>query len=207
MPEMRGALPSDGLSIAAFYGNADMMIFLKQLGLSKEQPGIYGLPLRAASVAGCERPLRLLLGWGVDVNACSAGTLGDALQAASMKGHEAIVNILLQEGASVNASGPPFGAALQAAAYYGHANTVRMLLDAGADMDQSGFREDAFHAAVEGNHGSIAILLLERGYKIDKQMPTLAHGGSGGGGSGGNRSRHILIISCKPGRGKTVIIT
>ncbi|KFY05580.1 hypothetical protein V492_08436 [Pseudogymnoascus sp. VKM F-4246] len=92
--------------------------------LVNAEGGRFGHALQAASAAGHEQTVRLLLDKGADVNA-EGGRYGRALQAASAKGHEQIVRLLLNKGANVNAEGRlyggrRYGGALQVASARGH---------------------------------------------------------------------------------------
>lgn len=162
-------LPSDAVAIAALYGHDDVMEFLIAKGMSVEEEGIVGSPLRTASLMNHERCSRLLLDHGVKVD--TTGSFGSALQAASSKGHARITNLLLQHGADVNYQSGLYGTALQAAAYYGHMEVVGLLLNNKADVNIMGFSRDAFHAAAEGARYDIIQYLLERGYVSPRPLP------------------------------------
>ena len=61
------------------------------------QGGRLGNALQAASSAGHQVIVKLLIEKGADVNA-QGGFYGNALQAASVKGHEVIVKLLKEKG-------------------------------------------------------------------------------------------------------------
>ncbi|WAO95410.1 Hypothetical protein NCS54_01303100 [Fusarium falciforme] len=105
----------------------------------------------------------VLIQLGADVNA--KGTFGSALDIAAMKGHASIVKLLLESGASVSRRRRGVHrSVLQAAAFNGHLDTVELLLDVGADDSIGGYTKDALHAAIEGGHADIVLLLLARGF-------------------------------------------
>ncbi len=162
----REALPTEAMALAAVAGHAEMVSFLHDEvgGVDAEAEGPFGSALRGASLMGYDRVVQLLLSWGADPKAC--GGLGDALQAAAQNGHTRVMKLLMDKGADCNQPGPPRGTCLQAAAYYGHRDAVALLLDQGADMYQGGESKDALHAAIQGDHGEIALLFLERGYRV-----------------------------------------
>lgn len=162
-------LPSDAVAIAALYGHADVMEFLIAKGMSVDEEGVVGSPLRTASLMNHERCCRLLLDHAVKVD--TPGSFGSALQASSIKGHARITNLLLQHGADVNYQSGLYGTALQAAAYHGHMEVVGLLLDHKADVNIEGFSRDAFHAAAEGARYDIIQYLLERGYVSPRPLP------------------------------------
>ncbi|KAF5013361.1 hypothetical protein FDECE_608 [Fusarium decemcellulare] len=157
-------LPRDAVAIAAFYGHTDVAGFLLSMGMGIEVEGQFGSPLRSASLMNRKSTVRLLLQRGADIK---TGELkGNALYVAAVKGHVDIAGMLIAEGTDVNQKTGSLGTVLQAASYYGHKSIVRMLLDAGADVHMGGASRDAFHAAAEGGHQEIIMLLLERGYKF-----------------------------------------
>jgi ankyrin repeat protein len=131
-----------------------------------------GTALQAASYAGHEAVVQLLLEKGADVNAPNY-TLGTALQLASSKGHGAIVQRLLDKDADANAApGECFGTALKAAATGGHTTVVQQLLKKGADADDP----DALLVASFLGHKAIVQLLLEKG--ADANAPGNDHKGT-----------------------------
>ncbi|KAF4963269.1 hypothetical protein FSARC_8707 [Fusarium sarcochroum] len=155
--------PKDSVAIAALYGHEDIVKFLLDHGMDIEAEGQFGTPLRSASLMNHKSTLRLLLQRGANIN--TSDTKGNALYVAAMKGHTDIVRILIGEGADIERKTGSFRTVLQAASYYGHRNIVEILLDAGANVHAHGSSRDAFHAAAEGGHEGIIMLLLRRGYR------------------------------------------
>ena len=91
------------------------------------------------------------------------------LYLASAVGHQSVLQILLDNGASVSASGGKLGTPLQAACFHGHSAIAGLLLESGADARASGKFENALHAAVKGGNEDIALLILERDFKINSE--------------------------------------
>ena len=91
------------------------------------------------------------------------------LYLASVMGHDSLLQILLDNGASVNVSGGRLGTPLQAACFNGHPSTARCLLEEGADAMIAGKFESALHAAVISGNQDIALLILERDFKINNE--------------------------------------
>ena len=162
-------MPKDAIATAALGGQDSMISLLAEQGMDLDHEGVFGTPLRAASITCHESTVRLLLRLGA--NLCVSGSFGEPLQAAAMRGHETITRLLLSHGADVNSKGGLYGTALQAAAHRGHQNIVELLLDAGAYVHQEGFSHDAFHAASEGGHEGIVRLLIEKGFKSYHTLP------------------------------------
>ena len=162
-------MPKDAIAIAALGGQDKMISLLVDHGMDINEEGVYGTPLRAASIMCHESTVRLLLRLGASLHI--VGSFGGPLQAAAMRGHESITRTLLSHGIDVNCKGGLYGTALQAAAHRGHQKIVEILLDAGADVHGKGFSRDALHAAAEGGHEKTVRFLLERGFKPENDNP------------------------------------
>lgn len=156
-------LPSDAISLAVLYGHKDLVVFLIKQGADIEVPGTFGSPLQTAALINHKPITQLLLDHGANINGNSI--TGNALHVASMKGYATLVKYLIDQGANVNQKGGFYGNPLQAAAYCGHADIVNLLLDAGANVHTRGYSQDAFHAAAEGGHQDILLLMLRRGFR------------------------------------------
>lgn len=148
------------------------------------QGGEFGNALQAASQAGHERLVGILLdNKTTNVNA-RGGYYGNALQAASFEGHEQIVQMLLSN-ADVNAQGGPYGNALQAASLGGHERIVKLLLDKNASINaQGGKYGNALQAASWGRHEQVVQLLLNdadvnaQGGMFGNALQAASHGGN-----------------------------
>ncbi|KAL2674235.1 hypothetical protein Neosp_012686 [[Neocosmospora] mangrovei] len=156
-------LPADAVAVAVLYSDLAMVRYLLGKGMSIETEGQFGSPLVTASLLNRQAIVMVLIQLGANVNA--KGAFGTALNIAAMKGHTSIVKLLLQSGATFfRGGGGVHGSILQAAAFHGHFDIVELLLDAGADDSTGGYTKDALHAAIEGDHADIVLLLLTRGF-------------------------------------------
>ena len=165
----REVIPPDAVALATLSNHKALVEFLLDEGMSIESEGAIGTPLRTACLLNYQPIARLLLSRGAEINAC--GTFGDALQAAAMKGHTMVVKLIIDEGANVDQQSGLYGTALQAAAYHGQCGAVELLLDAGANVHDEGYSKDAFHAAAEGGHQDVILLMLRKGYKVYDPLP------------------------------------
>ena len=168
----RELIPPDAIALATLSNHKDLVEFFLDEGMSMESEGAIGTPLRTACLLNYQPIARLLLSRGANVNAC--GTFGDALQAAAMKGHTMAVKLIIDEGANVNQQSGFYGTALQAAAYHGQRGAVELLLNAGANVHVKGYSKDAFHAAAEGGHQDVIMLMLQKGYRACGRYPKLS---------------------------------
>ena len=163
-------LPPDAVALATLYNHKNLVEFLLDEGMGAEVEGIIGSPLRTACLLNYQPIVRLLLDRKAEINTC--GNFGDALQAAAMKGNTAVVKLIIDEGANVNQQSRFYGTALQAAAYYGQHGSVELLLDGGANVHGKGYSNDAFHAAAEGGHQDVIMLMLQKGYELYRPPPS-----------------------------------
>ncbi|KGO63346.1 hypothetical protein PEX1_050930 [Penicillium expansum] len=117
-------------------------------------------PLSCAADHGYDDIVRLLLGWGVDVDT-PCGWNGSALIAACDRGQLSTVRILLSSGANINAESELLGSPLEAAAVAGHWGLVTLLLEKGANPNSQGTEiETALtSAALQGQEDIVKILL------------------------------------------------
>jgi ankyrin repeat protein len=156
-------IPSGSLTISSLHGHEKMTTFLIDQGVSVNEAGELGTPLRCASIKGHNNICNILLSRGANVD--ENGPFGSALHAASMRGHLHTAKLLLNFGADVNVRGGHYGTPLQAAAYHGHTELVHLLLAAKASVHATGFSKDAIHAAVEGGRHGVVQLFLDAGFQ------------------------------------------
>jgi ankyrin repeat protein len=156
-------IPPGSLAISAGNGHENMTTFLIDQGVSVNEAGDLGTPLRCASIKGHNSICNILLSRGANVD--ESGPFGSALQAAAMRGHLHTAKLLLDMGADVNIRGGHYGTPLQAAAYHGHPELVQLLLAAKADVHIAGFSKDALHAAAEGGRHGVVQLFLDAGFQ------------------------------------------
>ncbi|KAM7211404.1 hypothetical protein V8F06_013204 [Rhypophila decipiens] len=129
--------------------------------------GTCGSALQAASCAGHEDVVRILLFHGADVNT-ESGYFGSPLQAAAAAGHKGVVELLLASGSNVNQLGGWHGGVLQAASARGHDAIVELLLANGADVNaQFGWYGNALQAASARGHERVVRRLLDAGANTD----------------------------------------
>ncbi|KAJ5941941.1 hypothetical protein N7516_002109 [Penicillium verrucosum] len=158
------------LTEAARCGHVRFVEWLLCEGANVETSARSGGALQAASLAGHQRVVVILLGAGADVNA-PGGKYSNALQAAAFTGNTEIVQLLLEAQADVNAQGGFYGNALQAAAYNnGNTDTVELLLETQADVNaQGGYFGNALQAAAFNPNTEILQLLLEAQADVNAQ--------------------------------------
>jgi ankyrin repeat protein len=161
-------IPPGSLSITALNGHKRMTTFLIDQGVSVDEAGELGLPLRCASINGHNNICNILLSRGANID--ENGPFGSALHAASMRGHLHTAKLLLDMGADANIRGGYYGTPLQAAAYHGHTELVQLLLAAKADVHAAGFSKDALHAAAEGGRHGVVQLFLDAGFQPAVQI-------------------------------------
>ncbi|KAL9076264.1 MAG: hypothetical protein Q9157_003711, partial [Trypethelium eluteriae] len=92
------------------------------------------------------------------------------LYLAAAAGHENVVHTMLEFPVDINAVGGRYAYPIHAACFSGHSLIVQSLLDSGADPKLRGIFENAFHAALMGGRGDIAVLLLNNSqFKLSNQ--------------------------------------
>jgi ankyrin repeat protein len=136
--------------------------------------------LQCAAESGDISTIRLLLKFGVDVNApphynvhvSFATHRLTALQAAACCGHMNIALELIDSGAEINAAAANMGGctALQSAAEHGHTEIALMLLERGADIEAPPARSygiTALQGAVGHGNIKLVLMLLERGADVN----------------------------------------
>lgn len=146
-------------------------ILLAKGASANTRGGYYGNPLEAASAAGYENIVYILLEYGADVNSRDGGYYGSPLQAAAARGCTSIVRMLLEHGADANSQGGYYGTALEASSGGGYDQIVISLLEAGADPNISGggYYGTPLQAAADRGHGRIVELLLDNGADVNAQ--------------------------------------
>ncbi|KAJ0418603.1 ankyrin repeat-containing domain protein [Aspergillus carlsbadensis] len=123
--------------------------------------------LYAASSAGQEGVVKLLLGAGVDINA-SGGKHGTALQVAALEGRHNVVATLLESGANVEFTNQRYGRPLAAAAEKCHINTVKVLLEHGAKINgRGGWYGFPLISAIVGKNMQLVDMLVDRGADLN----------------------------------------
>lgn len=127
------------------------------------QSGSDGSALHAATAAGHEDIVRLLLKRGAAVNSKDP-TGSSPLQVSAMEGYLPLVRLLLQKGAKIDDHSVRHGSALSAAASRGREAIVKFLLKKGASVHVTGGPYgNALQAASWHGNASIVQILLDAG--------------------------------------------
>lgn len=126
-----------------------------------------GPALQEASGNGHFKTVKLLLGFGIDIDFPLRGRdFGSALWRAAAEGHEEIVQLLLNNGATPNSSDETQMPVMYAASLADSMETVQLLLDAGVDIharSPGGIFESALSAACLGGNIGIVEMFMTRG--------------------------------------------
>jgi ankyrin repeat protein len=163
MISVLGAASSRMLCEASSSGNQQLVWSILQTGTQINElctiSGEYMTPLVAASKAGHEHIVRILIRQGAD-----PGVRGSSLVPASANGHISIVRILLEYRIEVDATDPyaviPRNA-LQAACLKGHLDVARLLIQNGAKVDDIYFAQDTpLVLACKGQRKDVVLMLL-----------------------------------------------
>jgi ankyrin repeat protein len=164
-PDLRGS----PLYYAAQVGLKEPVRLLLENGSrSSQYGGIYGYALQAASAAGHDASVEILLqgnegNSGADPDA-QGGAANNALNAACQEGHLAVVKSILKLNVNVNITGGNFANPLQAASAGGHHEIVELLLEAGANVNRlGGHYQTALIAASYNGHEKVVATLLDNG--------------------------------------------
>ncbi|KAL3419921.1 ankyrin repeat protein [Phlyctema vagabunda] len=162
------------LACAAESGSMSLVKFLLEKG-AKVNPAfvrdvnrnfyLRSVPLQAAVGSRSIDMVKILLGYGADVDAAAIGYYGStALQRAAKLGELEILQCLLQAGADVNAPPAEYGnTALTAAASEGYHDVVKILLKAGADVNDKRGGRTALEGAVERGDLEMVQILVAAG--------------------------------------------
>ncbi|KAK3656323.1 hypothetical protein LTR56_003024 [Elasticomyces elasticus] len=134
--------------------------------------GIDPNALPAASFAGHEDIVQLLLNLGTDINA-HGEPFGTAVYAAAQQHHERVLRLLLDNGVVIDGSSADQGSALQAAVLpavsKGLAN-LDLLLERGANVNvQGGNFGNALQEASYWGSEVVVQMLLDRGANVDAE--------------------------------------
>ena len=182
---------------AAWYGDAEMLILLKDAGADiGREDETKKTPLHYAAANGQESVVRALLEMGASVD--HADELGQtSLYLAAMHGHASAAHALLQNGAdaslAANAGKTPLEVAIEHshhsvisefvrggvkiektslslhyAATKGDKTTVRVLTDAGVSVEEEDeFGRSALYLAAQAGHTAVVGMLYEKRARVD----------------------------------------
>ena len=135
-------------------------------------------PLITAAHNGHLNSVKILLGYGADIEARGTLKVGDQvaegctpLLAAAVTGFLDVVKFLIQQNADVDSRTSTGGTPLRAAAYTGHLDLVRWLVESGADVNARSSRDNStpLMVACSWGHSSVATYLINRGAIINLQ--------------------------------------
>ncbi|CAI7566027.1 unnamed protein product [Penicillium pancosmium] len=128
----------------------------------------FGAAIQAASRAGHDDVVAVLLKVdGINVN-IEGGRYGSALQAAAVCGTERIILRLLEAKADINAQNGTYGTALIAASRRSHYQIVKLLIREGAEVNvQAGVYGTALQAAARSGDSRLVLLLLNHGARVN----------------------------------------
>ena len=147
----------------------------------------FATPLIIAAHNGHLNSVRILLGYGADIEA--RGTLTSAneviegctpLWATAVTYHLDVVKLLIAQNADVDSKTSTGSTPLRAAAYHGHLDNVRCLVESGADVNARNDAETTpLYVACCHGHFSVVSYLIDKGAFIDLQCndgSTALHG-------------------------------
>jgi len=135
---------------------------------------VAGTPLHDAARGGHIATMELLIARGVPLTATEFGRT--ALEVAANEGQVEAMKLLLAKGMKVDAVVPQtYGETpLHHAVFQGHLAAVRFLIDNGANVNKvetgrgrTPLHQIADHGNLDGERRDIAVLLLDKGAKID----------------------------------------
>ncbi|KAH7245282.1 hypothetical protein BKA59DRAFT_170735 [Fusarium tricinctum] len=159
------AIDTTLFSLAIRYNLQDLVQTLLDSGSIDPEDPIDELDrsLQIASVEGHCGMIKLLIGYGAEVNSIG-GPFNTALQAAAFGGSKEAVQVLLHANADINIVGGKLGSALFAASHQGHEDVVALLIEHGAEVVKlGGFSGNPLRAAAEVGSDRVVRMLLENG--------------------------------------------
>ena len=135
-------------------------------------------PLIIAAHNGHLNSVKILLGYGADIEARGTLKIGDQvaegctpLWAAVVNGFLDVVKFLIEQNADVDSRTSMGGTPLRAAAYTGHLDLVRCLVESGADVNTRNYSEEStpLMVACYRGHLSVVTYLIDKGAFMDLQ--------------------------------------
>ena len=130
-------------------------------------------PLIIAAHNGHLNSVKILLGYGADIEARGTLKIGDHVEegctplwAAAVTGFLDVVKLLIERNADVDSRTPTGSTPLRAAAHEGHLDVVRCLVERGADVNaRNQYKATPIMAACD--HVSIITYLINKGAFVD----------------------------------------
>ena len=134
-------------------------------------------PLIIAAHNGHLNSVKILLGYGADIEARGTLKIGDQvvegctpLWAAAATGHPDVVKLLIERNADVDGRTSTHSTPLRAAAHEGHLDIVRCLVESGADVNaRTQYKGTPIMAACDYCHLSIITYLINKGALVGLQ--------------------------------------
>ena len=134
-------------------------------------------PLIIAAHNGHLNSVKILLGYGADIEARGTLKIGDQvvegctpLWAAAASGCLDVVKLLIERNADVDSRTSTGSTPLRAAAHEGHLDIVRCLVESGADVNaRNQYKGTPIMAACDYGHLSIISYLINKGAFVDLQ--------------------------------------
>ena len=188
-------------------GSSDLTDLLKRLKTEQRKTALetktkdgshFATPLIIAAHNGHLNSVKILLGYGADIDARGTLEIGDEvaegctpLWAAAAFGHLDVVKLLIERNADVDGRASKGSTPLWAAAHQGHLDVVRCLVESGADVNALTIIENTpLMISCYRGHLSVATYLIDKGAFMDLQNTdgnTALHYAAGRG--------HLEIVS------------
>ena len=188
-------------------GSSDLTDLLKRLKTEQRKTTLetktkdgshFVTPLIIAAHNGHLNSVRILLGYGADIEARGTLKIGDEVAegctpswAAAAIGHLDVVRLLIKRNADVDARTSSGSTPLRVAAHEGHLDVVRCLVESGADVNaRNDYESTPLIVACNLGHLNVVTYLIDKGAFMDLQCKdgtTALHDAAGRG--------HLEIVS------------
>ena len=167
-------------------GSSDLTDLLKRLKTEQRKTTLetktkdgshFVTPLIIAAHNGHLNSVRILLGYGADIEARGTLKIGDEVAegctpswAAAAIGHLDVVRLLIKRNADVDARTSSGSTPLRVAAHEGHLDVVRCLVESGADVNaRNDYESTPLMVACNWGHLSVVTYLIDKGAFMDLQ--------------------------------------
>ena len=168
-------------------GSSDLTDLLKRLKTKQRKTALetntkdgshFVTPLIIAAHNGHLSPVKILLGYGADIEARGTLKIGDEvaegctpLWAAAVTGHLDVVRLLIERNADVDGRTSTGSTPLRAAAVKGHLDVVRCLVESGADVNTRNYTDGSTPLITASYWGQLSVVtyLIDKGAFVDLQ--------------------------------------